>query len=289
MIILLGSNGYVGSAFSKYLSTKRLEVKRICRFCYYDEQELTHILKLKQPEFLINCAGYTGKPNVDACEDNKTSCLHANAVLPGIIARACAVANVPWGHISSGCVYQGKRYGAGWEENDPPNLCFTSPLKSSFYSGSKALGEELVANANSQCYIWRLRIPFNEVDSDRNYISKILRYDKLLDVQNSLCHLDEFVKACWQCWTIKAPFGIYHMTNGGSISTREIAEMTVHFGLTDKKFTYFEDCNDFTKTVRTPRSSCVLSNAKALSAGISLRPVREALGNSMRDWNEKAC
>ena len=39
-------------------------------------------------EFLINAAGYTGKPNVDACELHKADCLMGNAVLPGIIAQA---------------------------------------------------------------------------------------------------------------------------------------------------------------------------------------------------------
>ena len=43
-----------------------------------------------ESEFLINAAGYTGKPNVDACELHKHECLFGNAVLPGIVADACA-------------------------------------------------------------------------------------------------------------------------------------------------------------------------------------------------------
>ena len=29
--------------------------------------ELTALLRAEKPEFLLNAAGYTGKPNVDAC------------------------------------------------------------------------------------------------------------------------------------------------------------------------------------------------------------------------------
>jgi dTDP-4-dehydrorhamnose reductase len=294
MIVILGANGYIGSAFCRYLKDK-VEIATIPRVTYYDVDMLSTLLRSIRPEFLINCAGYTGKPNVDACEANKTECLHANAVLPGIIARACSFAEVPWGHVSSGCIYQGKCRnpdGSGerpWKEDDDPNFCFTAP-PCSFYSGTKALGEELIMNEWDRigiCYMWRLRIPFNEVNSERNYISKVLRYEKLLDVENSLCHLDEYIRACWECWTIKAPFGIYNMNNGGSVTTREVTEMALRHGIIDKEFDFFEDECHFLGTVRTPRSSCVLDNTKALQAGIHLRPVREALAEAMENWQSK--
>tara|TARA_B100000989_G_scaffold295149_1_gene275572 strand:- start:8860 stop:9186 length:327 start_codon:yes stop_codon:yes gene_type:complete len=39
-------------------------------------------------EFLINAAGHTGKPNVDACENDKTNCLFGHTLLPRRIAEA---------------------------------------------------------------------------------------------------------------------------------------------------------------------------------------------------------
>jgi hypothetical protein len=41
-------------------------------------------------------------------------------------------------------------------------------------------------------YVWRLRIPFNEEDGFRNYLSKFQRYDRLLDARND---------APWKKWT----------------------------------------------------------------------------------------
>jgi hypothetical protein len=84
-------------------------------------------------------------PNVDACELHKSECVMGNAVLPGTIALACADAGVPWGHVSSGCIYTGKNAdGAGFTETDTPNFTFRTN-NCSFYSGTKALGEEVLA------------------------------------------------------------------------------------------------------------------------------------------------
>ena len=110
-----------------------------------------------RPEFLINAAGYTGKPNVDACELHKAECLLGNAVLPGIIAQACGEAGVPWGHVSSGCIYSGDGPGGnGFTENDTPNFTFRSN-HCSFYSGSKGLGEEVASRRSASSWHQLLR------------------------------------------------------------------------------------------------------------------------------------
>ena len=57
----------------------------------------------------INAAGYTGKPNVDACETARADTLQGNTLLPQTIAQACAAAGIPWGHVSSGCIFSGAK------------------------------------------------------------------------------------------------------------------------------------------------------------------------------------
>ena len=82
----------------------------------------------------------------------------------------------------------------GFTETDTPNFSFRD-LPCSFYSGTKALGEEAIAGVG-QSYIWRLRIPFDEFDNPRNYLSKVQRYSKVYDNVNSISHRADFVKAC---------------------------------------------------------------------------------------------
>jgi dTDP-4-dehydrorhamnose reductase len=75
---------------------------------YSNTGKLASYLKDIKPTFTINAAGYTGKPNVDACELAKAECLSGNAVLPGIIREVCEDLNIPWGHVSSGCIYSAR-------------------------------------------------------------------------------------------------------------------------------------------------------------------------------------
>lgn len=286
MIYLLGSSGYVGSAYEALLTRKGLPFRAISRrdFDYADEGRLAALLRQEKPSFLIHAAGYTGKPNVDACEFHKADCLAANAVLPGIVARACASAEVPWGHVSSGCIYTGARPdGTGFTESDVPNFTFRSN-HCSFYSGTKALGEEILEGFPNR-YIWRLRIPFNEVDGPRNYLSKLMRYPRLLDAANSVSQLDEFVAATLACWEKRVPFGTYNVTNPGSVTTREVVELIKKSGVSDKKFDFFADEAEFMNTVaKAPRSNCLLDSSKLAATGIELTEVHEAIERDLGRW-----
>jgi dTDP-4-dehydrorhamnose reductase len=281
--LLIGKNGYVGKKFCLLPQLKKCLIP-IGRdsFNYYDRKLLREFLMLNEINFVINASGYTGKPNVDACELAKSECLSGNAVLPGIIREVCEDLKIPWGHVSSGCIYSGKRPdGEGWKEEDVPNFSFRSP-PCSFYSGTKALGEEVLEGAEN-CYIWRLRIPFNEERSPRNYLQKLLNYDSLLEAENSVSHLEEFVQKCVECFEKEVEPGIYNMTNPGSVTTRQVTEWMREEGVTDKQFQFFEDEEQFmSKAAKTPRSNCVLDTTKAEKAGIGMRPVEEAMRESMQ-------
>jgi dTDP-4-dehydrorhamnose reductase len=287
VIYLLGGNGYVGQAYQALFARQGIAYRAPSRaeIPLNDPAALTAALKTDQAAFLINAAGYTGKPNVDACELHKTECLFGNAVLPGIIAQACAEAGVPWGHISSGCIYTGARPdGSGFTEYDAPNFDFRHN-NCSWYSGCKALGEEVLASQQN-LYIWRLRIPFDNRDSDRNYLTKLRKYKRLLDVRNSISQLDEFVAATFACWGKRVPFGIYNVTNPGSVTTREVVDLMCKSGVLDHEPEYFADEADFMSSgvARAPRSSCVLDSSKLVNAGIHMTEVHEAIERDLANW-----
>lgn len=286
LIYLLGGSGYVGLAYQDLLRAKGIPFKNLRRaeVDYTDVATLTAALKADRPAFLINAAGYTGKPNVDACELDKTNCLFGNAVLPGRIAEACAAAGIPWGHVSSGCIYTGKRAeGTGFTENDAPNFTFRQN-NCSFYSGTKALGEEILAG-RPDVYVWRLRIPFDHRESPRNYLTKLMRYQRLLEAENSISHLQEFVAATFACWEKQIPFGTYNVTNPGHVTTREVVDLILESGVCTKDYAFFSDESDFMqKAAKTPRSNCVMSSEKLAAAGIAMTPVRESIRAALQNW-----
>jgi dTDP-4-dehydrorhamnose reductase len=285
-IWILGASGYVGGAYQRLLEKLSVPFRALPRnvLDYYNLATLTTALREAKPPFVVNCAGYTGKPNVDACELHKTECLDGNAILPGILREACEATGTPWGHVSSGCIFTGRRAdGGGFRETDAPNFSFRTN-NCSFYSGTKALGEEILEGAKD-CFIWRLRIPFNEAESPRNYLTKVMRYDRLLEAENSLSQLDEFVRATWECWEKRVPFGIYNVTNPGSVTTREVVDLIKASGVSNKQFEFFTDEADFMqKAAKTPRSNCVLDSSKLLASGIVMSEVHDAIAKALKNW-----
>jgi dTDP-4-dehydrorhamnose reductase len=271
---------------------------------------LLEFLKAKKPEFVINAAGYTGKPNVDACELHKADTLQGNTLFPQTLAQACAAAKIPWGHVSSGCIYSGAKIVEkgktrtekdftkpelralveksrksihGFTETDTPNFSFRDG-PCSFYSGTKALGEEAIAGIGKS-YIWRLRIPFDEFDNARNYLSKVQRYAKVYDNVNSISHRADFVKACLDTWKLRAPFGIYNVTNPGFVTTKHVVQLIEKYLKPAKKFEFWASDEEFYKVAaKTPRSNCVMDVSKLLAAGVKIRGVEEALEHSLKNW-----
>lgn len=305
MIVLIGSTGYVGTAFHRLLESKGIKFATLSgrQIANGSQQEFSDALKGLGARFLINCAGYTGKPNVDACELDKGNCLDGNAVLPGLIRDVCSDLSIGWGHVSSGCIFGGERPGGGgWIENDAPNFSFRKP-PCSFYSGTKALGEEVLGyrevdrgegewpawehESSPEGYVWRLRIPFNEIDNPRNYLTKVQSYATLLQATNSLSQLEDFVTACFECVEKEVPFGIYNVTNPGAVTTSQVVDLIKKAGVNDKDFKFFEDEADFmSKAAKTPRSNCTLNEGKLREAGVVMRPVEEALEWSLRNWKK---
>jgi dTDP-4-dehydrorhamnose reductase len=312
MILLLGASGYIGEAFARELTRRKIEFIPLARkqVDYTRFDVLLDFLKTKKPAFVINAAGFTGKPNVDACELDKAGTLAGNALLPQTIAHACAAAKIPWGHISSGCIFSGakvlengrtraekdmtrpelralveKSPGkiCGYTETDTPNFSFRDQ-PCSFYSGTKALGEEAIAGIG-QSYVWRLRIPFDEFDNARNYLSKVQRYAKVYDNVNSISHRADFVRACLDLWEVRAPFGTYNMTNPGFVTTRQVVALVGKFLKPAKRFEFWASDEEFYKVAaKTPRSNCVMDTSKLMAAGVKIRSVQEALEDSLKNW-----
>src|SRR6266481_2604878 len=104
MILLLGATGYIGEAFVRALRERKQDFTALSRkkLDYTQFDVLLKFLRENKPTFLINAAGFTGKPNVDACEEAKADTLAGNTLLAQTIAHACLSTQIPWGHVSSG-------------------------------------------------------------------------------------------------------------------------------------------------------------------------------------------
>lgn len=312
MIVLLGSTGYVGQALASAITRRKMPGRFLSRreVDYSDRSALRAYLVRERPAFVLNAAGYTGKPNVDACETRRAETLAGNVLFPQMLAIVCAELDIPFGQVSSGCIYSGclvenggewsavkdvnapevRRLAAeepsrlrGFDEGFAPNFSFRDG-PCSFYSGSKALGEEAIAGIGRQ-YVWRLRIPFDHRDGPRNYLSKLTRYDRVYDALNSLSHLGDFAEACLDCVDRGVPFGTYNVVNPGFVSARAVVGRIRERLSPGREFRFWTDDADFYRHGAVAlRSNCLLDAGKLLRAGVSLRPVEEALDEALRRW-----
>ena len=288
MYIILGKNGYIAEAIIKELksldlayvalSRKDINYTSKCDFDLYLLNNFHRNILEGEDIIVVNCAGYIGKPNVDACELAKADCVEGNVLFPAMISQLCADRGYQYAHISSGCIYGG--YEKHFTEQDAPNFDFQN---GSFYSGTKALAEKVVQQNNPTSYIFRLRIPFDEYASPRNYLTKLMSYDTLLDAENSLSHRGDFAKYSIDLITQKVPHGIYNITNKGSVTTQQVVELIKKHKLTNKEFQFFTNLDDFMQQITAPRSNCVLDTSK-IEQYIKIRTAEEALEDALSKY-----
>jgi UDP-glucose 4,6-dehydratase len=248
---------------------------------------------------------------VDACENQQGETIAGNVTLAQTVAQACDVLGIGLGYVGSGCIYTGakvrKECGnwavedrlteplvsellskrsdrvAGFTEADEPNFCFAHN-NCSFYSGTKALAEELMAGF-PDFYVWRIRIPFDEFDGPRNYLSKVQRYAKVYQNWNSISHRGDFAAACIDSWLQQIPSGIYNVVNPGYISTREVVQKIQQRLKPGWKPVFWQSDDEFYRFgAITPRSNCILDPGKLLKSGIRIRPLEEALEEALDRW-----
>src|SRR5262249_33225056 len=132
---------------------------------------------------------------------------------------------------------------------------------------------------------WRLRIPFDERDNPRNYLSKLQRYAKVYDNVNSITHRGDFARACLDLWDKRAAFGTYNVVNPGPISTRQVVAHLQQTICAGRQFAFWASDEEFYQSAaRTPRSNCLLDPGKLLRAGVQMRPVFEALEDALQQW-----
>ncbi len=309
MILLLGASGYFGRTFASELRRRGHSFIPLTRraFDYSRFDFLFDYLRTMKPVFLINAAGYAGSAGGNALREEREKMMAANAILPQMIARICLMTKTPWGHVSSGQIYSGAKVLEhetlrvepdltrpdllrlyekdparfhGYTEQDEPNFSFrTSP--SNFYSGTKALAEEAIREIG-QSYIWRPRLPFNERDEPCNLLRRLEQQATIYDHIDSISHLEDFVKAALDLWEFRAPFGIYNVTNPGAITTRELVEGLQRVLKPPLRFKFGPPAEDPARAPSaTPQSHCILDVTKLLQTGVKMRPIGEAVRDSL--------
>lgn len=262
MKVLILGKGFIGTELYKRFT----DVVNISRsdLDYFDVKKLNTYLVGSKPEVLINCSGYTGSPNVDQCESNKEQCFKYNSQLPVLLETVCKLNNIRFIHISSGCIYSG--YEKEYSEEDLPNFGINN-LNSSTYSKSKHLAEIYLDTSFTS--VLRLRMPFVGYNSARNYITKILKYDNLISMKNSITSVDDLCNFVVKFINNKYFYmgGIYNVVNTEAIEAKDVVRLLTKYGIINSNWK-FVDINNL--SLKANRSNCILSIDKIKKLDLEL-------------------
>lgn len=171
-----------------------------------------------KPTRVLNAAGVTGRPNVDWCEDNKQTVIRTNVIGTLNLADVCWNAGIHCTLYATGCIFEYDDAhvigGSGFTEDERANF------DGSFYSFTKGMCEDMLRVYLDHLTVLRVRMPISDDMLPRNFITKIVRYDKVVDIPNSMTVLTELLPASLALSERRIP-GIFNFTNPGAISHNE--------------------------------------------------------------------
>jgi 3,5-epimerase/4-reductase len=130
----------------------------------------------------------------------------------------------------------------------------------------------------SNCLILRLRMPVSDDLHSRNFVTKIAKYERVVDIPNSNTILHDLLPASILLAEHKET-GIYNFTNPGAISHNEVLSLFKEYVRPDftwKNFTLEEQ----SKVIKAGRSNCKLDTTKLIKKlkeyGFEVPEVHEA-------------
>lgn len=274
MKILIFGNGYLGNRCKEVWKDEAVvsDVHVTSKHDALDE------IRKHQPDVVLNAAGIKGKPNVDWCEDHQLETIQGNTLMPILLAQACQEAGVYLLHMGSGCIFYGDspHEDKAWREDD-----FGNPRP--VYSRSK-WAADLVLSTLSNVGIARIRMPIDWKPSSSNLIDKLAGYPKIIDVENSVTIVDDMIDVFHQLLEKHAP-GIFHVSNPGTMKHREL--LGLYKELVDPNHTCEWISNEDLVAqglAKKGRSNNFLSNTRLAQFGITMRPVQEALRDTMQKY-----
>ncbi|URD95640.1 RmlD substrate binding domain [Musa troglodytarum] len=281
--LIYGRTGWIGGLLGRFCAERGIP------FAYgggrlENRAQLEADIAAAAPTHVFNAAGVTGRPNVDWCETHRVETIRPNVVGTLTLADVCRESGLILVNYATGCIFEydgGHPLGSGigFKEEDTPNFV------GSFYSKTKAMVEELLTNYENVCTL-RVRMPISsDLTNPRNFITKITRYEKVVNIPNSMTILDELLPISIEM-AKRNLTGIWNFTNPGVVSHNEILEMYRDYidpNFTWKNFTLEEQA----KVIVAPRSNNELDTAKLKKEFPELLPIKESLIKHVFEPNQK--
>jgi dTDP-4-dehydrorhamnose reductase len=265
-LLITGATGTLGRAFSRIADHRGLDHALVGR----SEMDIAHpesvaaALACHKPWAVINAAGFV---RVADAERESEACFRENVVGAEVLAEACAQAGIPLVTFSSDLVFDG-RAGKAYTESDP-----VSPT--CVYGTSKAEAERRVLAAHQGALVVRTSAFFGPWDR-YNFVWQVLNtlsagnaVEAGVDVV-SPTYVPDLVHEVLNL-LIDGGTGVWHMTNVGETTWRDLAAAAARLG-------GFDEERVLAATDERP-----LNTALTSERGLLLPPLESAIERFFRD------
>lgn len=263
--LVYGKNGWIGGMLGQLLEKGGYNY-------HFADERLEHAekdIERYKPSHILNAAGITGRPNVDWCETHKREVIETNVAATLHMIGVAHRHGIHVTNFATGCIYtydaQHPIGGMGFTEEDVPNF------KGSYYSRTKCMVEELIKEYDNVWHL-RLRMPINsDLNNPRNFVYKIARYEKVVNIPNSMTVLDELLPLTIE-GAIRGITGVYNFTNPGVISHKEVLDLYKP----GHPWEYFTE-EEQSKILLAPRSNNYLDTKKLEDAFPGIKNIKDSL------------
>ena len=268
-ILILGK-GFIGKRIHEEFECN-ISDKKIYSFKDAEEE-----IKKYNPKIIINCIGYTGERNVDDCELDKDKTLFSNVFIPIILAEVAIRNKIKLVHISSGCIYH-----FDYSKDEPIKEEKIPDYFDLFYSRTKIYAERAleVLTDKQDILIVRIRIPLDNRPHPKNLLTKLINYERIADIPNSVTYIPDFIEALRHLIEIGGR-GIYNLVNKGTLRYPELLEI---YRRHEPNFGY-RVINQ--KELGLTRTNLVLSTEKLKKTGFKARDIKEVLEECVKNYRD---
>ena len=197
-----------------------------------------------------------------------------NLFCPVALALLCKKYDIHLTYLGTGCIFtytDGKRI---FTEEDEPNFFGSS------YSVVKGYTDRLMHMFDNVLNV-RIRMPISSDTSPRNFIVKLLKYEKICSMQNSMTVLDELLPIMCDM-SLNKEIGTVNLTNPGTIEHSEILDM--YREIVDPTFTYnLFSYEDQMKVIACDRSNNELDTV-VLSSKYGVKNIKESVRDILNSF-----
>lgn len=102
--LIFGEGGWIAGLLADLLNAQGKNVATT-NARMEDVHSVKRALSEHRPNRVINCAGKTGRPNVDWCEDNRAATVRSNVIGTLMLADICASQGIHCTVLATGCTF----------------------------------------------------------------------------------------------------------------------------------------------------------------------------------------